>query len=100
MAWMISSSLSAVTRTTTPSRRPRPHGRPHPNAFVGNTAATVFVANGLRRFAARSGTDHEAPVRLFAQAVDDHGVFDGVEDVVVRDAVAASRRVNLHTALL
>ena len=46
------------------------------------------------------GADDQPSVRVLAQVVDDHGVFDGVEDVVVSDAVAAGGRVDLHTAIL
>ena len=43
------------------------------------------------------GADDEPPVGILAEVVDEEGVFDGVEHVVVGDAVAASRRVDLHT---
>lgn len=43
------------------------------------------------------GADDEPPVGILAEVVDEEGVFDGVEHVVVGDAMAASRRVNLHT---
>lgn len=70
MAWMISSSPSPVISTMT--------SRVH---------RTV-------------GTDDQPAVGILAQIVDEHRVFDGVEDVVVRDAVAARGRVDLHTAIL
>lgn len=45
-------------------------------------------------------TDDQPTVRVLTEVVDDHGVFDGVDDVVVGDAMAASGRVDLHTAIL
>ena len=43
------------------------------------------------------GTDDQSSIGVLAQGVNEHRLFDGVEDVVVRDAVAASGRVYLHT---
>ena len=45
------------------------------------------------------GSYDQPPVRVLADVVDQEGVFNGVEDVLISDAVSASRRVNLHTAL-
>ena len=45
-------------------------------------------------------SDDEPPVRVLAEVVDDHGVFDGGEDVIVGNAVAAGSRMDLDTALL
>lgn len=56
--------------------------------------------NDLEKIRSPVRADDQPPVRVLAQVVDSHGVFDGMEDVVVSDAVAASRRVNLHTALV
>ncbi len=46
------------------------------------------------------GADNQPSVRVLAKVINDHRVLDGVKDVVVRDAVAASGRVDLHTRLL
>ena len=46
------------------------------------------------------GTDDQPSVWVFAEIVDDERVFDRVEDVVVRDAVATDGRVDLHTQIL
>ena len=45
------------------------------------------------------GTEHEPAVGVLAGIFDDEGVVEGVEDVVVVDAVAAGRVSNLHTSL-
>lgn len=45
-------------------------------------------------------TDDQPSVGVLAEVVDDHGVFDGVKDVVVSDPVATGRRVDLHMAIL
>lgn len=37
---------------------------------------------------------------MLAKLIDDHRVFDSMEDVVVIDSVAARRRVDLHTPIL
>ncbi len=43
------------------------------------------------------GSDDELAIRVLADVVDDEAELDGVDDVVVIDAMAASRRVDLHT---
>jgi hypothetical protein len=68
MAWMISSSPSAVTS----------HDK---FEEVGRLV----------------GSDDEPPVGIFAEVVDDERVLDGVEHVVVGDAMTPSRRMDLHT---
>lgn len=44
--------------------------------------------------------DDEPPVKIFAEVIDEHGMFDRVKNVFVSDAVTAGRRVNLHTSIL
>ena len=44
--------------------------------------------------------DDDPPVRIFAEVVHDHRVFDGMENVLIGDAVVAGRRVDLHTGIL
>ena len=68
---MISSSPSAVTRMTISSR-----------------------------FGGAIGTDEQPSVGILADVVDDDAVFDGVEHVVIADAVAPSRWVDLHMGLM
>ncbi len=71
MAWMINSSPSRVTSTTISSR-----------------------------FAARLGPEDELAVGVLCEVLDRQRVLDGVEDVVVGDAVAPGGRADLHTRLL
>ena len=71
MAWIISSSPSAVIRD-----------------------------DDLEKVAGMIGTDDQPSVGFLADVVNDESVFDGVEDVAVCDAVAAGGRMNLHTAIL
>lgn len=40
--------------------------------------------------------DDEPTVRVFADVVDDQRMVDGVEQVIVRDAVATGRGVDVH----
>ncbi|MEX2628233.1 MAG: hypothetical protein WD225_15210 [Ilumatobacteraceae bacterium] len=44
--------------------------------------------------------DDQPSIGVVAKVVDDEGVFDGVEDVVVDNAVTASGPVDLHTPIL
>ena len=46
------------------------------------------------------GTDEQPSVGILADVVDDDAVFDGVEHVVIADAMASSRWVDLNTALM
>ena len=46
------------------------------------------------------GPDEEPAVGVFANGVDDHGVFDSMEHVVVGNAVTAGGGVDLHTTIL
>ncbi len=43
------------------------------------------------------GTDDKPSVRVLAQVINERRVLDGVEHVVVSDAVAAGGRMDLHT---
>ena len=43
--------------------------------------------------------DDEPPIRVLAEIVDHDRVLDRVQHVVIGDAVAEGRRVDLHTAL-
>jgi len=44
--------------------------------------------------------DDEPPVGVLAEVIDEHGMFDRVEDVFVSDVVTAGCWVNLHTSIL
>ncbi len=45
-------------------------------------------------------TNDQLPVGVFTDVVDCDGMLDGVEDVVITDAVAPGSRVDLHTPIL
>ncbi len=46
------------------------------------------------------GSDDQLPVRIFAEVIDDHRVLNCMKDVIVSDAVAAGRRVDLHAGIV
>ena len=45
-------------------------------------------------------SDDQPSIRVLAKVVENHRMFDGVEDVFVTNAVTASGRMDLHTAIL
>lgn len=69
-------------------------------SMINSSPSDVMRMTISRRLAAWSGpmTSHRSGV--LAEVIDEHGMLDRVEDVFVSDAVAAGRRVNLHTSIL
>ena len=65
--------------------------------MISSSPLVVMSTMTSRSLAARSGPDDQPTIRVFAEVVNDHRVLDGVEHVVVGDAMAASGRTNLHT---
>ena len=51
----------------------------------------------LEKIRGAVGTDDEPTVGIVAQILDDHRVPDGVQHVLIDDAVAAGCGVDLHT---
>jgi hypothetical protein len=63
----------------------------------------AFVADehdDLKEVGGSVRTDDKPPVGVLTDVIDRHGVFDGVEDVFIGDAVTAGSGMDLHTPIL